>query len=507
MYGKKSIASLIVALGMVGILTLGLFFVYFSAISQENRSLSDVLYSRLVKYSEIIKGFSKNALIISSNKATSIIGNKADTYVCNKPTPPSVEEVKYELTNETHRILNTFIENFSREQVFNISIKDFDCAQYLVNEATVKSGLSDDKFTVYAFGSNIHLSTLNSSVKSTNDVSEQILDNRFWYMYRKFVDWSKQTQIVQEIEEKCIKDAMNKCNFGEAATSCESCDALTTCIDNIIASEAGKLEVLFADRYVECTGKRNCCVAESIKCLSGGSADWIQPSCTRCELDRRSDSCFAQQSLMIPSFPQLGSVLSLAGEPGGHADTSGSSSNSQSSTASTTPGQSKQDQICALNCEDWKTNKLAVKITMACTDKKYELSLAKGERYLTFAADVNVFRQAEGIHWNVCTDNPEGHCKCESICCPMCNAASHLKNKMGSNCECGVTSDCCQGFDCSSGSPPPAPAPAPAPAPVPVPVPTPTPTPTPSPAPPSPPPPGVPGPPPPPPTPPPPPPV
>ena len=464
MCGKKAIASLIVSLGLVGLLSIGLFFIYFSAISEENKSLSDVLYSRLVKYDEVIKGFSKNALIISTSKASSLIGSKADTYVCNKPTPPSVGEVKYELTNETQRILNTFIENYSLEQAFNISIKNFDCVEYLVNETSVSSGQADEKFAVFSFGSNIYLSILNSSVNSTNDVLEQMLRNRFWYMYRNFVDWSRQTQIVQEIEERCIKESMNNCDFSDTATSCESCGVLTDCIDSVIASEARNLELQFADRYVECTGKRNCCVAESVKCLESKPEDWVQPSCTKCDLDRRSDSCFALQSFGMPNLGYVVSFLSGVGDA------------------------SENNDLCAYKCEDWKTNKLAVELTMSCTDKKYELSLAKGERYLTFAVDVDVFRQAEGNHYDVCAETTKGHCKCESVCCPECDVATHLKNKMGKNCECGITSDCCEGFDCSSGgaggggggggdgNPPPVISPTPTSSPSPAP-PSPTPTP------------------------------
>jgi hypothetical protein len=158
---------------------------------------------------------------------------------------------------------------------------------------------------------------------------------------------------------------------------------------------------------------------------------------------------------MIPYFSKLGSFLSFSEVSG-----------SDSSTTSTTLGQLLPKDQCNYKCEDWKTNKLAVKITMSCTDKKYELSLAKGERYLIFAADVNVFRQGEGNHYDVCAEATAGHCKCEPVCCPACNQATGHKSVI-KNCQCADTTECCEGINCAGstggggggGGGPPAPPP------------------------------------------------
>lgn len=383
MSGKKSQSSLLILLAIVAVVSIVWVLTLFSQASIQTQVLQGDLLLKLAKYLDLLKGISRNSLILSVHRATYFVAGGSDTYICNQPTPPKTDEIRYQLSNETLSALNSYLSkiNFT-ESVLTYNISNFTCVDYPAEESKLNSGIYDEKFSVGTYGSNIQITSNENNISSKNDIFETISKDRFWFLYRKFKKWSETTGVVDEFCGSCL-NSWCSCPTG-SNLACDSCPPFVQCVNSILENSRKQLVELINDPYVECSADLICCVAESTECPPKGDSvckSWNDaPSCLGCQLDRHDDLC----------IKKIASQLSY------------------------------EAAIDPYRCEAWRENKAAITASFSCVDKKYELSVPPtGERYLRFSVNVNIFLKLNPACYSVIYGESPVGCSCVVI--PPCN--------------------------------------------------------------------------------------
>lgn len=276
---SKSQSSLLVFLAIATIVSVTYLSNLYSQQFELSRFLTSEEVAKVTKFLDVIKGLSRNSLILAANKGTLFIAGKGESYICNIPTPPTVAEERNEVGNQTLGILNTYVENINfTEQVLSYNISKYGCVDYPINEAKLQSGQYDEKFNVGAYNGSVNLTIGQNNITSKNDAFELITQNRFWFLYRKFVEWSKASTLSSEICPNLCPQ--NVCD-GVGTAALEKARVL--------------LEQTIGDEFVKCSYTRSCCYQE-IGTYNGpkydGCIKWENPkACPTCYLDRSSDIC------------------------------------------------------------------------------------------------------------------------------------------------------------------------------------------------------------------------
>jgi len=341
---------------------------------------------RLTKYLDFLKGYSRTALVFSTHTAAKSVANSGGSgafsgatgprnWICNSAIPPDVNEVRFFLSNETLRILNTFIENenkIKKDEMIDYFVEKFKCVDYDVSEYSVDSGVNDLRFNVGAYGSTVNASFKTDSVVSQNDIYLEISKIRFWYMYRVFKNWVKDitpklmTEVCGCEETLCLCPEFSK-------DSCEKCEPLMNCIRYILDSARKELEERLEDNDMDdgidfdCDVKIDCCYAEMHDCeeYEIGCKDWKNYACYECVKPENVPDTCSKSFIFSTESVDYGSV-----------------DYENLTILSLNPG------TCGV-CRQWRKNKASVIATFYCTDKKYALSV-EDVKHLTFGVKATI---------------------------------------------------------------------------------------------------------------------
>lgn len=286
-----------ILVSLIGIFSILLIFLFFRDVAFKSQTLRDVLLSRVSKYLDVTKGFAQHSTLLSSHSATYDVAYKGGhtlqgtrTWVCNGPWGPTVDEVRFFLGKETLEFLNRYITNYKVTDP-QISIRNFTCVNYNVNQFSVLGGKVDEKFSVQAFGSEINITFGENNVRSRHDLDLEISRNRFWYMYRIFKKWSETTTLPQDI---CAGIPL-VCGCNPSPGHCSSnCQAFQSHALAQIQKAKIYLESLFNDpEYITCTAKMDCCMTK----ITGNTnrieacLEWEEFPCGGCNLEDPDALC------------------------------------------------------------------------------------------------------------------------------------------------------------------------------------------------------------------------
>ncbi|MDI6825848.1 MAG: hypothetical protein QMD36_01475 [Candidatus Aenigmarchaeota archaeon] len=236
---------------------------FFQTEALKSRIIKSIQLSRVSKYLDITKGFTRESAILSTHSASYNIAYKGGhsiegprTWVCNGPWAPSVDEVRFFLGKETLEFLNRYVENYDVGDPM-IFLNNFTCVNYDVDESSVISRKNDEKFDVGAFGSEIKATFKEDNVTSKNEFGIEIARVRFWYMYRIFRQWAETTTLPQDICNGL--GIICGCPIGMDECS-EHCPSFLSYSKEQVEKARQYLESLFNDpEYIECSALLNCC--------------------------------------------------------------------------------------------------------------------------------------------------------------------------------------------------------------------------------------------------------
>ncbi|MEM5870231.1 MAG: hypothetical protein QXR09_03660 [Candidatus Aenigmatarchaeota archaeon] len=411
----KSQSSLLVLVFLLGTFFILWLLSTFLTTTSSQRLVQETLISKISKYLDYVKGFTRNALIFAVHAETKYIagqgGQTSDTgfprsWICNTEISPKVDEVRFFLSEETKLSLNKYLNNFKLQDLPIINITNSTCVDYDVNENSVLSGKNDEKFNVGAYGSKTNITLDENLVTSSNEVYEEIAQNRFWYMYRKFREWAPVgTGILVGGTCNCLSRicACGNSNYVGGCQPCSStCPGFQSCLENLVETARKALQNSF-DEYVTCTAKLIGCYHELEPCSGIPQCiDWEDaPACRSCFIEKPGELCSK-------------SILSE------RTQTQSFSYFLPNSNLFFPKSKNKiyfSDSCSTKKCKVWFETKGSMEAVFSCTDKKYLLSVL-GDRYLIFSVhtmvklrSMNCYDEGDCIESNgVCVCPPGNWC-------------------------------------------------------------------------------------------------
>jgi hypothetical protein len=371
----KSQSSLLILISLVGIVAIIFAINIFSSFSFQQRSLTKIQHTKITDYLDVFKGFSKDIALLSSHAAAKEVagsggddgrGGEARSWICNDDRkPPTVDEVRYFLGESTKNFLNNYISKLWVEDLPDIYFSNFTCSNVNVNELEVNSGLNDENYYVNNFGSFIEINLKNETANSTNDVSIQVSQVRFWYLYRIFKQWAETTSYPDDVMN-CINEG--NVPYGGTGEWCDSNApaAFRNCVEEAANKAAKNLENLFSDPYVKCRYVIGCiCIGISPDCN-------VQYPCANCNRVEADQLCI-EKIISGESYRGAKQLLKKSGEESIYSPV-------DISKRYLTFAADADIQWCNLwglcgqpgDLSIWG----AVSTTFACTDTKYALSVS-----------------------------------------------------------------------------------------------------------------------------------
>jgi hypothetical protein len=370
--------------------------------------MEETLLSKLIKYLDYVKGFTRTALIFSTHASTQFIASQGGqttnigfprSWICNSDVSPTLDEVRFFLSEETINALNKYMKNFKIQDLPEINITNFTCVDYDVNSA-IFSGNNDEEFYVGAYGSKINITFENNSVFSDNDAYEKIAQDRFWYMYRKFKEWAPQAaSILASGTCSCLSEICACGNaqgyFGGCKLCVDSCPGFQFCLQSVVENAKEALVDTFNDDYVSCSASLIGCYHELEPC-SGEFAcvDWEDaPACNGCFIENAGELCGKS---IISEKKQLQTI--------GFVSLDSNQFFSKNKIYFS-------DSCSTKKCKYWAETKGSMEVVFSCTDKKYLLSVT-GDRHLIFSVhamvklrSINCYKERNCVESN-------GNCVC-----------------------------------------------------------------------------------------------
>jgi len=415
-------ASLLILLCIVVIFIVAWMFNLFLFSSEEKRSVREIQFTKLSKYLNLVKGFTRTASILSVHEAVKEIavegggteGFYPRDWICSGDVSPDIRTMRYFLSERTLAFLNNYLVNLDIEDFPDVGIRNFSCVDYDVETGSVMSGMNDEKFNVGAYGSKVNITFRDNTLVSSNDLYQEISQVRFWYMYRKFKEWVRKTSLVANMG-KCLHficDCVN--NDSLVQEECGSCPLLEECVMSVVNESLRELNETFNDEFISCTVTVWCCHFGSASCSVPECED-----CCKCNILERGELCAERlagiQSLREESlktrvneiFMNSSTIFSYSEKP----------------------------------CVYWRGNRLDVSMYFSCTDKKYFLS-TEGDRTLTFnvGANVDVINPYDCLLTDECERNEDECCEerngnCTRYYC-KCPDFSWCIDYCSGKCEC-----------------------------------------------------------------------
>jgi len=411
----KGQSSLLILLAIMAIMMGGWIFTSFSQLRVQENNVMKIMLTKIGEYLDVIKGFSRNALILATNEGTFAVGGEGITFYCNDPTPPTTRQMRYELSSQTIKLLNEYLKNYpASDQLATIDIQNFSCVDTPVEG--LEQGLNDENFTVNAYESKVSISVKENNVSSSNEIFEIIPENRFWFLYRKLRDWSYQEGLIFEKRVcNCLTNIFPK--SCRSMSKCTDCPEFNECFKTAIDNTAKDMEIFINDSNVQCSGEPTCCYGKKDPCLSKTEDQcgvWqTGEGCSKCTSLPDKELCIENISASSKDYKNYREkdTLSFEGETEKY---------SSLSRISFSP-----DEICGGTCEYYEAGYVNVKAQFTCTDKKYLLSLPFPEdRYLKFTIDTKISLQNKRINYidTIPCGGTAPNCECTSEYCgePHC---------------------------------------------------------------------------------------
>lgn len=283
--------------------------IHFEQTTFGSKIVKNLQLSRVSKYLDVTKGFSRHSALLASHAASYDIADKGGhipegtrTWVCNGPWGPTVNEVRFFLGQETLEFLNRFIKNYIIEDP-KILVKNFTCVNYNVDESSVMGGKFDEKFNIQAFCSEINVTLAEDSAASKNEFDVEISRIRFWYMYRIFKVWSETTTLPQDI----CNGLPLICGCSPSLSSCRNnCQAFERYSLEQIEKARRYLESLFNDpEYIKCTAIMDCCMTQITRNTDNREAclSWTEFPCGGCNRAEPGTLCI--NSILNQEKPEV----------------------------------------------------------------------------------------------------------------------------------------------------------------------------------------------------------
>ena len=282
---------------------------------------------------------------------------------------------------------------YSNSNLPTINITNFTCIDYAVFPEDVLSGKNDEEFDVGGYGSQIQINLSSNVVQSHNDVFERISQNRFWYFYRIFKEWSPLgAQMLVMGMCNCLKYVCNCPQPPAYSGNCEecgsTCPAFQNCLEDVLENAKEVLQSKFDD-YVDCEVSFIGCYHELVPCRGGVCEAWNAPRCNSCNMEEAGELCSKK---LLESWER--GFLSYQGTECGE-------------------------------CKYWAETKGSMEALISCEDRKYYLS-TKGDRALTFSVHVQVSMKRRNCERTIrcerCldVDCKEKECYNPPQCCTPC---------------------------------------------------------------------------------------
>jgi len=325
---------------------------------------------------EKLKGFSKQSLIYSSH--LSLIEHAGNgglmdrrgiaAWICNGPNPPDIQESKECIDKYINYHLNVYIGNYTISLPLTIYNDEFEQSEHNVTPYSILNGEHDEgNFNVLSGTSNVLIKSNDGKITMADRIylNEEINKTRFWYLYRKFLEWANQQPNFAEWVCDCTK-------------SCQAC----SCADDAAEKSLELLQSKF-DNYVTCEKGCHCCYA----CRSDGDPGncelTTKPSCN-------SYSCFPTDCESWDQAPEP-KCTALCDpecmEPSEYFNESYSTKISPiNHTNETLMSRSNfaYDIDC---CIVYYINKLSAAYTFSCTDTKYNVPGEGAPKPLVFEVE------------------------------------------------------------------------------------------------------------------------
>ncbi|MGC8812685.1 MAG: hypothetical protein ACP5O8_03840 [Candidatus Aenigmatarchaeota archaeon] len=418
----KSQASLIILVVIVAIGILSLLYFIFISVEFRESIIKSFEYFKSSIYLDYIKFFERISLHFSVHSGVNEVAKRGGisqtgenyprSWICNEVDIPSIEEVRFFLSNETMHFLNFYIKNFNQSDILRVNLSEVSCVDFKVSQQEVETGKFDESFEALAFGNNISIALGEENITSSGDLTEKISLLRFWYMYRKFSEWAKTYGPVY-IQHMC--GDLSKICYCKGGGGCGNCPEFLSAVIEMAKEEVNNLEKTFSDPYVKCYYNISCCVYRKSDCPPEqyqGCKEW-------------EEAPFCKDCVKVPFSKPCASL-----------------------------------QECSGTCAYFAEVKGAVKVTFGCNDTKYYVSTPKGPQQLTFKVDVTTYlRKIDCYKTEFCRYIPTGlkkecveippgsgkcywvypgqECKCplEVYCSDSCSGEA-IPSTIDGECEC-----------------------------------------------------------------------
>lgn len=389
----KGQSSLLIIIAVIMVVIISWAFVSFKQANVSESQLFSLLISKITGKIDTLRGFFRNALIVSSHMGTDVVGaDQTKTFYCNGITVPTENQINIMLSNSTLRILNSYVTKLDIEDPsIQVKVENFTCVHVPVDRSDLDSGLYDENFSVNAYGSKIEVLSNENRIESTNEIFDYVNENRFWLLYRKMGDW---TEANADNIYNPICNCMNEIDC-ESGNACDSglCPVFSECIHGVYQNLAASLQNYIDDPYIRCTGVPACCytkIGPSCKdIVIEGCYEGIPGECSECHELPDEESCLEKIS--------------------------------------------SASWKCKGKCRYWELGWANIKGLITCKDKKYQLSVPGKERYLEFTMEVVSSMTKNGINKKVgkCQyKRSAGSCVCsfEPHCVASCSAPIYQDN-------------------------------------------------------------------------------
>ena len=425
---KGQLTYIVLILVAVSIVGGWIFLSYESGDIYQKKVITDTRLDKVSNYLELAKTYSKMSFIFSVNQALARVASLGGTtkiprkpgesewvhsWVCNgKKFIPSVDTVRYFLSEETNATLNIYISNLSRKyDTVNIYADNYTCVNYNVTESDVLSGKYDEgNFSVGCYGSKIITMHSNIKMGSPNDYYFPFYNIRFWKLYRGFRTFIESTNFNPC---ECIGTACqchgNPCDKG--------CEPYKKClVDNVVTPNVEKLNNIMNDKYIVCSGDVSCNYEEDgPSCIDiDACLPWHQPPCCfYCKVRKKKKACYES------SYTEFKEGENVKGEDQQNNDNEGGKYNSEDNYNQNieSPGSCSSHK-----CMYWYEKRVTHVITFSCKDTKYYVSTPSksSPEPLTFSISVTAAARNPKACKTTASCNeqtdPYGNCHCT---CPL----------------------------------------------------------------------------------------
>ncbi len=225
----------------------------------------DILRNEIEKF----KSFTREAIEYTTGKVMILFSqlgaSKPDigVWICNGDSSPDFQDVKRCMERDIKYYLDIYVENYSIKglPLSELKIEKYQNLSMNITWEDVKSGKYDEgNIPIIVGGGSMFIRSRNVSISDKININNIIDKVRFWYLFRKFKEWSSHNSLS---DIKCT------CN--------ETCRELDLVAKNALTQLQNKF-----DEYVNCSMEKLCCDSYTICC--DNLNDCIQTATEDCNI-------------------------------------------------------------------------------------------------------------------------------------------------------------------------------------------------------------------------------